>query len=96
MNQKLDPRLTDWSFEERCIGHVEKMCDTHIHWSGKREDLDMLLASCEVTNIETMFVIGGRNTDTKEWIKTVDREFTVGKGAVPVMVLALFDWIFRG
>ena len=91
MNQKLDPRLTDWSFEDRCIGHVDKMCDTHIHWNGKRETLDLLLESCEVTNIETMFLIGGHDVDPKEWIKTVDKEFTIGKGAVPFLYLDLSD-----
>lgn len=41
MTDRLDPRLTEWNFQDRRAAHVEKMIDTHAHWSGKGEDLEM-------------------------------------------------------
>jgi hypothetical protein len=88
MAEKLDPRLIDWSFEDRCAGYVEKMCDTHVHWDGSRKNLDMLLEACEVNRIEYMFMIGGRDNPEK-WLKEVDNELGIGKGVIPYLILDL-------
>lgn len=89
MSEQLDPRLTDWSYEERHAGPSEKICDTHIHWDGDPENLAMLVQAREVNNIEYMFMIAGRQADQVEWIKAVDRDFGIGKHAIPYYMLDL-------
>ncbi|MFC1582542.1 amidohydrolase family protein [Planctomycetota bacterium] len=89
MGAKLDPRLTEWSYEERHAGPTERMCDTHIHWDGDPKNLKMLSAAREANNIEYMFMIAGRNADQHEWIKAVDAEFGIGKHAIPYFMLDL-------
>ncbi len=57
MPEGLDRRLTEFSFEQRRAGYVEKLADTHIHSGGKDEDLAMLVESRRVSRVELMFVI---------------------------------------
>ncbi len=89
MTEKLDPRLTDFSFEGRRAGYVEKMIDTHIHWNGDPKRLEMLVAAAGVNRIETMFVIEWDSPDPADWLAKVDDAFGLGRGAVPFTKLDL-------
>ena len=89
MAQKLDPRLTDFSFERRRAAYVEKLIDTHIHYNGDPKDLSSLVESCRVNRIETMFIIEWNHADKKKWIKEVDDALKIGKGVIPFYKLDL-------
>jgi predicted TIM-barrel fold metal-dependent hydrolase len=79
----LDPRLTDFSFERRRAGYVEKMIDTHIHYNGDPKDLAMLVEASKVSRIETMFMIEWDSPEPGKWLREVDDAFGIGKGAIP-------------
>jgi len=89
MTDQLDPRLTEWSFEDRRAAHVEKMIDTHVHWSGKGEDLEMLTEAARVSRVETMFLIEWNSPDPAQWLREADDAFGIGRGAVPFTKLNL-------
>jgi hypothetical protein len=89
MEQKLDPRLADVSFEKRRAGYVEKMIDTHIHYGGDPKDLAMLVEASKVSRVETMFVIEWNSPDPKRWLREVDESLGIGKGAIPFYKLDL-------
>lgn len=83
MQEKLDPCLTGFSFEGRHAGPVEKLADTHVHYSGKGEDLEMLAKAAQVNRLETMFMIEWQLPDPARWLREVDATFGIGKVAVP-------------
>lgn len=88
-SQPLDPRLTDFSFEARRAGRVEKLIDTHIHYGGKPSDLEMLAKARAVSRVETMFVIEWNAPDPAAWLREVDAAMGIGKGAIPFHKLDL-------
>ncbi len=84
----LDPRLTEFSFEKRRAGYVEKLIDTHIHYCGNLKDLTMLAEASKVNRIETMFVIISPGNE-KQNLREVDDALGIGKGAIPYYYLDL-------
>jgi hypothetical protein len=84
---KLDPRLTDFSWEERRAAPVARLIDPHVHHTGKPEDTDQLMVVADRYHVESLNLIFWDKF--KSDIKMAGKWGKIGERIIPYLELDL-------
>jgi len=82
MADGLDSRLTGFDWDARKCAPVGRLCDTHTHYNGKKEGLEILVRTGEQYNVEMIHLIS-MSGDPEQCMADMAEFYRMGENCIP-------------